>query len=205
MTSVFRIRVCRIAVLSLLRRQAHRRPDLGLGWKSERRRHHANHREWQAVHVDHAADDASISSKLPLPKAVSEERHVILARCVLLVPEGAAEHGGHTDQIREGGADPHAGRALGERTLVEVEEQRPQRGDGRVRTAGLFPCQEIRRSRFEPRKAWRPLFLEHDEPAGLAELQRRQQRGVHHTEHRGGRAHAEGQDGQRDQKNIDCG
>ena len=187
-----------VTALEILGRKAHRHPNLGLTRESERRRHHPDDGERQAVHADDAADDAWICPEPPLPEAVTEEDHLIPPGGVFIRSEAATEDRRDAEQLGQIGGHAQAGNSLRQITLAEVEEEIPERCDVAVGLTLLFPTQEVQWGGFEPREARQPLVLEHHETIGLSERQGPEQYAVHDAEHRSRGPNAQRQDGQRD-------
>ena len=97
--------------------------------QAERRRHHADDRARQAVHLDRSANDVGGAAEAPLPQAVTDHDHVARAAGGVRGREGAAEHRGGARHLEEIRRRRSTANELGLRSAREARVGLPVAGD----------------------------------------------------------------------------
>src|SRR5262245_4226711 len=107
-----------------------------------------------AVQLDGSADEVGIGPVSPPPQRVTDYDHFVRARRFLLRSESPTKRRRDSEELKEVRRNIRASPSLRFAIPGQIPSARPQRGDGRKRSARLTPLQVILDA---PRKAQAPL------------------------------------------------
>ncbi len=168
-----------------LRRVRERHPQVGAGGKLEAFRHHADHRCWQLVDLDGAAENGRITAVAVLPHAVSQDDHGRRARPIVLRKEIAADQRLLANQLEGVGRLVRALEALGRASFVaDVHGLATGRRQARERPRRGAPVHEIL-IRHAPIASAPVPRADDDDSIRVVEWQAADQDGVDEREHGG--------------------
>ena len=178
-----------------------RQPEVRRRIGDEAPRHDADHFVCVAAERQRAPDDVRVAGEAALPHPGTDDRHVRPVRTVFVARERPAERQRRAEHGEVAARYVHRVDVLGQVAAEEVRAgiARLIRGD-RLEGGRLVAPQDELRDRGQPRRADARRGHELEEAIGLRIGERPQQHGVDDGEDRGVRADADGEHGERGQR-----